>query len=140
MYFIEMVNYIWGVKSSYFSVGYDSLVPINTYTQSYSVLAINNWCDIIVEYPTYSFYLIVWCLGLLTAFCSFYKQKQPEIHLFAARFKEQTGDLEGARAEYQLLYSDISPGLLEAIVRHANMEYRLVLLFNNLSIHYGYFP
>ncbi|KAJ3682409.1 hypothetical protein LUZ60_014982 [Juncus effusus] len=52
-------------------------------------------------------------------------KKQPEIHLFGARFKEQIGDIEGARAEYQLIYTDISPGLLEAIVKHANMEYRL---------------
>lgn len=33
-----------------------------------------------------------------------------------------------ARAEYQLLYSEISPGLLEAVVKHANMENRLVLI------------
>ncbi|MQL81326.1 hypothetical protein Taro_013792, partial [Colocasia esculenta] len=52
-------------------------------------------------------------------------KKQPEIHLFAARFKENNGDVLGARAEYQLLHSEISPGFLEAIVRHANMEYRL---------------
>uniref|UniRef100_A0A1D1Y9D8 Pre-mRNA-processing factor 39 n=1 Tax=Anthurium amnicola TaxID=1678845 RepID=A0A1D1Y9D8_9ARAE len=52
-------------------------------------------------------------------------KKQPEIHLFAARFKENSGDITGARAEYQLLHFEISPGYLEAIVRHANMEYRL---------------
>ncbi|KAG1361886.1 pre-mRNA-processing factor 39 [Cocos nucifera] len=52
-------------------------------------------------------------------------KKQPEIHLFAARFKELTTDVTEARTEYQLLYSEISPGLLEAIVKHANMENRL---------------
>eukprot|EP00262_Sarcandra_glabra_P008148 TRINITY_DN213_c0_g1_i1.p1 TRINITY_DN213_c0_g1~~TRINITY_DN213_c0_g1_i1.p1 ORF type:complete len:576 (+),score=118.86 TRINITY_DN213_c0_g1_i1:261-1988(+) len=52
-------------------------------------------------------------------------KRQPEIHIFAARFKEQSGDISGARAEYQLLYSEVSPGLLESIIKHANMEYRL---------------
>lgn len=56
-------------------------------------------------------------------------QRQPEIHLFAARFKEHSGDVPGARASYQLVHSEISPGLLEAIVKHANMEHRLVSLF-----------
>lgn len=53
-------------------------------------------------------------------------QRQPEIHLFCARFKEQAGDIVGARAAYQLVHTEISPGLLEAIIRHANMEHRLV--------------
>ncbi|XP_024018416.1 pre-mRNA-processing factor 39 isoform X1 [Morus notabilis] len=52
-------------------------------------------------------------------------KRQPEIHLFAARFKEQSGDILGARAAYQLVHSEISPGLLEAIIKHANMEHRL---------------
>ncbi|KAJ6790836.1 pre-mRNA-processing factor 39 isoform X1 [Iris pallida] len=52
-------------------------------------------------------------------------KKQPKIHLFAAKFKELNGDVVGARAQYQLLYSVVSPYLLEAIVKHANMEYRL---------------
>ncbi|XP_020248702.1 pre-mRNA-processing factor 39 isoform X2 [Asparagus officinalis] len=51
-------------------------------------------------------------------------KKQPEIHLFAAKFKELCGDIEGARAEFEFLYSEISPCLLEAIIKHANMEYR----------------
>nr|KAJ0222921.1 hypothetical protein LSAT_V11C200079050 [Lactuca sativa] len=33
-----------------------------------------------------------------------------------------------ARASYQLVHSEISPGLLEAITKHANMEYCLVRL------------
>jgi hypothetical protein len=53
-------------------------------------------------------------------------QRQPEIHLFCARFKEQAGDIVGARGAYQLVHTEISPGLLEAIIRHANMEHRLV--------------
>ncbi|KAJ0967496.1 hypothetical protein J5N97_024413 [Dioscorea zingiberensis] len=52
-------------------------------------------------------------------------KRQPEIHLFAARFREFSGDIPGARAEYQVVYSEISPCYLEAIVKHANMEYRL---------------
>ncbi|XP_039133935.1 pre-mRNA-processing factor 39 isoform X2 [Dioscorea cayenensis subsp. rotundata] len=52
-------------------------------------------------------------------------KRQPEIHLFAARFKEYSGDIAGARAEYQVVYTEISPCYLEAIVKHANMEYRL---------------
>ncbi|PKA53850.1 hypothetical protein AXF42_Ash011330 [Apostasia shenzhenica] len=52
-------------------------------------------------------------------------KKHPEIHLFAARFKELSGDILGARSQYDLLYSAVSPGLVEAVVRHVNMEYRL---------------
>lgn len=52
-------------------------------------------------------------------------KRQPEIHLFAARFREHGGDIAGARASYQLVHTEISPGLLEAIVNHANMEHRL---------------
>ncbi|VFQ86275.1 unnamed protein product [Cuscuta campestris] len=52
-------------------------------------------------------------------------KRQPEIHLFAARFREQHDDIPGARAAYQLVHSEISPGLLEATIKHANMEQRL---------------
>ncbi|KAG9446828.1 hypothetical protein H6P81_012956 [Aristolochia fimbriata] len=52
-------------------------------------------------------------------------KRQPEIHIFAARFKEQSGDVSGARSEYQLVHSELSPGLIEAIIKHANMEFRL---------------
>ena len=55
-------------------------------------------------------------------------QRQPEIHLFAARFKEHSGEIPGARAAYQLVNTEIAPGLLEAIIKHANMENRLVRL------------
>ncbi|CAL4921418.1 unnamed protein product [Urochloa decumbens] len=51
--------------------------------------------------------------------------KQPEIHLFSARFKELNGDVSGARTEYQHLYSELCPSFLEAIVKHSNMEHRL---------------
>ncbi|KAI9083252.1 hypothetical protein K1719_034784 [Acacia pycnantha] len=54
-----------------------------------------------------------------------FAKRQPEIHLFFARLKEQNGDIAGARAAYQLVHTEISPGLLEAIIRHANMENRL---------------
>nr|AEF01213.1 PRP39 [x Doritaenopsis hybrid cultivar] len=62
-------------------------------------------------------------------------KKQPEIHLFAARFKEHSGDILGARSEYELLYAEISPGFLEAILRHVNMEYRLGNKEDALSIY-----
>ncbi|GLJ52711.1 hypothetical protein SUGI_1122340 [Cryptomeria japonica] len=52
-------------------------------------------------------------------------KRQPEIHIFAARFKEQLGDTVGARAEYQLLNTEIAPGLLDGVIKHANMEHRL---------------
>ncbi|KAK1352974.1 Pre-mRNA-processing factor 39 [Heracleum sosnowskyi] len=52
-------------------------------------------------------------------------KRRPEIHLFAARSRENSGDTPGARAAYQLVHAEISPGLLEAIVKHANMEHRL---------------
>ncbi|KAF3583970.1 hypothetical protein F2Q69_00025782 [Brassica cretica] len=51
-------------------------------------------------------------------------KRQPEIHLFAARFKEQNGDIAAARAAFQLVHSEISPGLVEAVIKHANMEHR----------------
>ncbi|GMH30903.1 hypothetical protein Nepgr_032746 [Nepenthes gracilis] len=52
-------------------------------------------------------------------------KRQPEIHLFAACFKEQHADIPEARAAYHLVHTEISPGLLEAIINHANMEKRL---------------
>ncbi|KAM7274143.1 hypothetical protein ACFE04_028807 [Oxalis oulophora] len=48
--------------------------------------------------------------------------RQPEIHLFVTRFREQNGDVPGARVAYQLVHSKVSPGFLEAIIKHANME------------------
>ncbi|KAL2900288.1 Pre-mRNA-processing factor 39 [Bienertia sinuspersici] len=51
-------------------------------------------------------------------------KRQPEIHLFAAHVNEQRDDVPGARAAYQLVHTEISPGLLEAIIDHANMERR----------------
>ncbi|EOX94326.1 Tetratricopeptide repeat (TPR)-like superfamily protein, putative isoform 1 [Theobroma cacao] len=62
-------------------------------------------------------------------------KRQPEIHLFAARFKEQNGDISGARAAYQLVHSEISPALLEAIIKHANMERRLGKLEDAFSLY-----
>ncbi|XP_050208121.1 pre-mRNA-processing factor 39-1 isoform X2 [Mercurialis annua] len=62
-------------------------------------------------------------------------KRQPEIHLFAARFREQNGDIPGARAAYQLLHTETAPGLLEAVVKHANMEYRLGNLNDACSLY-----
>ncbi|KAL2455544.1 Tetratricopeptide repeat (TPR)-like superfamily protein [Forsythia ovata] len=62
-------------------------------------------------------------------------KRQPEIHIFAARFREQHGDISRARAAYQLVHTEISPGLLEAIIRHANMEHRLGNLEDACSLY-----
>ncbi|XAR58675.1 hypothetical protein NMG60_11014160 [Bertholletia excelsa] len=62
-------------------------------------------------------------------------KRQPEIHLFSARFKEHGGDIAGARAAYQLVHTEISPGLLEAIIKHANMEHRLGNLEDACSVY-----
>ncbi|KAI3682635.1 hypothetical protein L1987_82748 [Smallanthus sonchifolius] len=62
-------------------------------------------------------------------------KRQPEIHLFAARFKEHGGDIAAARASYQLVHTEISPGLLEAIIKHANMEHRLGNLDDACSLY-----
>ncbi|KAF6136097.1 hypothetical protein GIB67_000501, partial [Kingdonia uniflora] len=53
-----------------------------------------------------------------------FAKRQPDIHLFAARFKEQNGDIPGSRAAYQLLHSEICPRLLKVAIKHTNMEYR----------------
>ncbi|XP_042517188.1 pre-mRNA-processing factor 39-like isoform X1 [Macadamia integrifolia] len=71
----------------------------------------------------------------LTRATQVFVKRQPEIHLFAARFKEQTGDVAGACAAYQLVHSGISPGLLEAVVKHANMEHRLGNLEDAFSLY-----
>ncbi|GLJ49464.1 hypothetical protein SUGI_1047940 [Cryptomeria japonica] len=46
---------------------------------------------------------------------------QPEIHIFVARFKEQLGAL----TKYQLLNTEIAPGLMDGVIKHTNMEHRL---------------
>ncbi|XP_057870706.2 pre-mRNA-processing factor 39-1 isoform X1 [Cryptomeria japonica] len=51
-------------------------------------------------------------------------KRRPEIHIFAARFKEQIGDIDGARTAFQTLV-ELAPELVEAVVKHANMEKRL---------------
>ncbi|KZV32223.1 pre-mRNA-processing factor 39-like [Dorcoceras hygrometricum] len=61
----------------------------------------------------------------LTRATQVFVKRQPEIHLFEARFRESHGDISRAEAAYQLVHTGISPGLLEAIIKHANMERRL---------------
>lgn len=56
-----------------------------------------------------------------------WKQSVPDIHLFCARFKEQIGDVFGARAAFLLCGSDLEPDFIENVTRKANMEKRLVL-------------
>lgn len=62
-------------------------------------------------------------------------KRQPEIHLFAAWFKEHNGDIVAARAAYHLVHTEISPGLLEAIIKHANMERRVANLDDALAVY-----
>ncbi|GLJ28101.1 hypothetical protein SUGI_0552010 [Cryptomeria japonica] len=52
-------------------------------------------------------------------------KRQPEIHIFVARFKEQLGDTVGAYVEYQLFNTKIAPGLMDGVIKHANIEHRL---------------
>ncbi|CAA7015367.1 unnamed protein product [Microthlaspi erraticum] len=62
-------------------------------------------------------------------------KRQPEIHLFAARLKEQNGDIAGARAAFQFVHSEVSPVLLEAVIKHANMERRLGNMDDAFSVY-----
>lgn len=65
-----------------------------------------------------------YAVDALTRASQIFVKRRPEIHLFAARFKEEHGDIEGVRFEYQILNSSLAPGLLESIVRTANFEFR----------------
>lgn len=55
-------------------------------------------------------------------------QKVPDIHLFNSRFKEQIGDLSGARSAFLQLDadSDLDSNFVENIILKANMEKRMV--------------
>lgn len=65
-----------------------------------------------------------YAVDALTRASQIFVKRRPEIHLFAARFKEEHGDIEGARFEYEFLNSSLAPGLLESIVKAANFEHR----------------
>ena len=56
-------------------------------------------------------------------------QRRPEIHLFAARFREKHGDADGARVAFEILRNELVPGLLEVFVKQANFEHRQVALY-----------
>lgn len=51
-------------------------------------------------------------------------KRRPEIHLFAALYCEEIGDLEGSGAAFERLDSEVAPGLLESTVRRASYEHR----------------
>ncbi|KAF9669774.1 hypothetical protein SADUNF_Sadunf14G0142500 [Salix dunnii] len=53
-------------------------------------------------------------------------KRQPDIHLFVARFN--------ARAAYRVVHGEIAPALLEAVTKHANMEHRLGNLEDSFSL------
>ncbi len=52
-------------------------------------------------------------------------QRRPEIHLFAARYKENQADFDGVRQSLNIA-CQVSPELVEPIVRLANFERRQV--------------
>ena len=58
-------------------------------------------------------------------------QRRPEIHLFAARYREQLGDIEGASSSYRVLRNDLEPGLLEAVIKQVNFEKRQ---YNSMAV------
>jgi len=49
-----------------------------------------------------------------------------EMQLFAARFHERHGDIPEARAAYGLVLGNLAPGLISAVLAHANLERRQV--------------
>lgn len=52
-----------------------------------------------------------------------YVKDEPDIYFLDAQLKEQTGDIQGARAAYNFVYTQFC-GLLEAKAKHAEMEER----------------
>ncbi|KXZ54454.1 hypothetical protein GPECTOR_4g1005 [Gonium pectorale] len=51
-------------------------------------------------------------------------KRRPEMHLFAAHYDEQHGDVEGARGRFRHLLTNVAPRLLEAVTAAANFERR----------------
>eukprot|EP00854_Cymbomonas_tetramitiformis_P008047 gene8047-9562_t len=51
-------------------------------------------------------------------------KRRPEIHMFEAEFEERLGNPEAAKRSYSVVNSSVAPGLLQCIVRHANLERR----------------
>ncbi|XAR66662.1 hypothetical protein NMG60_11012964 [Bertholletia excelsa] len=49
----------------------------------------------------------------------------PEIHFFNAQFKEQIGDIDGARAEFLPLDDEFGSYFVQQVVKEANMEKRM---------------
>lgn len=56
----------------------------------------------------------------------FSSQSIPEIHLFNAWFKEQTGDVFGAHAAFVQHNTESDSSFIENVIKEANMEKRLV--------------
>ena len=51
-------------------------------------------------------------------------KRRPEMHIFAAQFEESQGNVSDARDTYKHVVSELSPGLLSAIMAAANFERR----------------
>ena len=51
-------------------------------------------------------------------------KRNPKLLLYAARYEEQAGNVEAARAIYQHILGSLAPGLIAAVVQYANFERR----------------
>lgn len=54
-----------------------------------------------------------------------FSKNVPELHLFAARYKEQIGDPDGARASFPPINTDWDSCFIQYVTNRANMEKRL---------------
>jgi len=55
---------------------------------------------------------------------SVFCKPRADIHLFAARYHERQGNVEGARGRYKYVLGELSPRLLSAVTEAANFERR----------------
>ncbi|GBG85973.1 hypothetical protein CBR_g40786 [Chara braunii] len=51
-------------------------------------------------------------------------KRRPEVHLYAARYYEKHENTAAARKHYELLCTELAVGLLEAVLKYANLERR----------------
>lgn len=58
----------------------------------------------------------------------YFLQNAPVIHIFNARFREQIGDVHGARAAFLHGDKDSNSYFVESVIKAANMEKRLVCI------------
>lgn len=98
----------------------------NIFVDSLGFWMIFSMCTYFLFFFILSFFFFAWCF--FDPYRMFlWKQGLPGIHLFCARFKEQIGDIFGARAAFLQCGSDLESDFIENVARKANMEKRLVL-------------